>query len=165
MIKKREAHLRGIAMKKRFILLIVGIWILIVGCGAEQKSLLPSADDTYKEPLSPVWKLYSEAEIPEGWVSKSYYDAQSILKTKEGYTRVWVKIYDEKITREPPADHPTYTNLIEINCPMRIARHLRITRRYKNGRVEEDSRMNWGYISFVSELEPLHKAICGSLNK
>ena len=152
-------------MKKRFILLIVGIWILIVGCGAEQKSLLPSADDTYKEPLSPVWKLYSEAEIPEGWVSKSYYDAQSILNTEEGYTRVWVKIYDEKITREPPRDHPIYTMLIEINCPSRIARHLRIIRRYKNGRVEEDSRMNWGFITSVSALEPLHKAICGSLNK
>ncbi len=152
-------------MKKSCIFVIAGIWMLIVGCGAGQKSLLPSVDDTYKEPLSPDWKLYSETEIPEGWMSKSYYDAQSILKTKEGYTRVWVKIYDEKITREPPADHPTYTNLIEINCPMRIARHLRITRRYKNGRVEEDSRMNWGYISSVSALEPLHKAICGSLNK
>jgi hypothetical protein len=161
-----------IAMKTIYILLIVGILALIVGCGTEQKSLLPSVDDTYKGSLSPDWKLYSEIEGPEGWVSKSYYDAQSIIKMKEGYTRVWVKQYDENTAKGPPAVHPTNTNLIEINCTMRIVRYPRIIRHSKDGRVEgEESRMNWGYISSFndlssfSDLDALHKAICGSLNK
>jgi hypothetical protein len=117
----------------------------------------------YAEVWGADWKLFFEVKADEWPSSKHYYDTESIVKTPQGYIRVWWKTISETSKDDTMFD---VKNLIEINCPLREYRHLRITRYYGNGRIEEEGpQEKWDYISPDGSLENLYKVICGNVKK
>jgi hypothetical protein len=114
----------------------------------------------YAEAWGADWKLFFESKAVE-WASRHYYDAESIVKTPQGYIRVWWKSISDT-----SKDHTMFDvkNLIEINCSLREYRHLRITRYYGSGSIEEEGpQEKWDHISPDGSLEDLYKVICGTV--
>ena len=118
------------------------------------------------------WKWFCETK--DG-TTKYYYDTESIVKTSEGYVRVWWKSIREPGQLAPSLNEEevpdSFMNLIEINCSLREFRHLQTQYYYKkNGKVVrivgEPAQDKWDYISpreLVSQywqLEDLYKIIC-----
>jgi hypothetical protein len=107
-------------------------------------------------------------DLPDGWSSKHYYDTESIVKTLQGYIRVWWKSINDKTKDDKSFD---VENLTEINCSLREYRHLRITRYYGNGRIEREGPEEiWDYIppspsEGINSLVELFKVICGEVKK
>lgn len=123
----------------------------------------------YAEVWGTNWKLFAEYNLVDGYLAysaKLYYETESIVRTKDGHIRVWIHIRHEKVTIDPPENIPDCRNLIEINCPLREARHLKITKFYKDGCYQEEHRKQWDYISAGESMEDLYmedlyKAVCG----
>jgi len=98
-------------------------------------------------------------EIKEGErSSRHYFDAESVVKTSQRLCEGLVEI--SALSEGDEAFD--VKNLVEINCSLREYRHLRITRYYENGRIEEEGpQEKWGYVSPEGSIENLYKVVCG----
>jgi len=115
------------------------------------------------------WKQYYSNtflsyETDHDIVHKEYYDSDSIVRTKKGTIKVWTRA----VTEGEKDDRPDrIVSLLEIDCSERVYQLLRLTRYYKDNRVEEDTTHinKWDEISPDSNREAVYKVVCQKKKK
>ncbi|MEW6118265.1 MAG: surface-adhesin E family protein [Nitrospirota bacterium] len=121
---------------------------------------------SYSSAEAATWKLYKKyavtqrSTILERGSINNYYDTESMVREPDGTIRVWTK------TTIPVAAYTTalpavVLALIEVKCPKKKLRILKVLKTYSDYRIEDDLRTgSWDYITPDGASEVLYKTVC-----